>query len=163
MVDGLELRRLDPEADEGLIREACDWLDAQPLYFKNADAAWGREDADTYLRLMRERPQIDHGVFLNGRMVAVITVTMEGLGVYNSHLMVKRGSDPLAIAQAGAWVFEQLRERGMREGWAWLASKNWGARRVLELIGLRQDGVEQIKGQSHGQPIHWLRYSVRCV
>jgi hypothetical protein len=36
-----------------------------------------------------------------------------------------------------------------------------GARRILEAVGLKRDGVVMFKGQSHGQPIKWVRYGVR--
>jgi RimJ/RimL family protein N-acetyltransferase len=53
-----------------------------------------------------------------------------------------------------------LFDAGLKEGWALIAEKNLGARKVLESIGMRRDGIERIRGVSHKRPIKWLRYSV---
>jgi hypothetical protein len=159
-----ELRRLDPNVDESLVREAVGWLDDQPLFYKNCDAAWeGMQDAEDYLRLMREGTQADFGVFENERLIAVVTVTLEGKATFNSHLMVKRGANVQAIASGASGVMKGLLDQGMREGWSWLARKNHGAIAIVEKIGMRRDGVEQIKGCSHGRPIEWIRFSVRAI
>lgn len=158
------LRRLDPAADESLVREAVAWMESAPRWFRDCDAAWGAtEGADDDLRHMREEPQADFGVFDGGELVAVVTVTLEGKGVFNSHLMAKRGANPLAVMQGASGVLKGLLGQGMREGWSWLARKNYGARRVVEAMGMRLDGLSRFKGVSHGQPIEWVRYSVRAV
>lgn len=160
----VELRRLDPDADETYIREAVAWLDEQPLFYQNCDAAWGApESADDYLNHMRDGKQADFGVFDGDKFIAVVTVTLEAKDTYNSHLMVKRGSSVEAIAIGAASVLKGLFEKGMKEGWSWLAQKNHGARKIIEAIGMVEDGVQQIKGVSHGQPITWCRYSVRAA
>lgn len=159
----VELRKLDPDRDEALVREAVSWIDEQPPFYRDCNRAWDRGDtAEDYLELMRTEPQSDHGVFEDGRLIAVVTVTLEGKGVFNSHLMVKRGSSPRSIAQAASGVMKGLLAEGMIEGWSWLARKNYGARRILEAVGMKRDGVEQIKGRSHGRPVEWVRYSVRA-
>lgn len=159
----IEMRRLEPDRDEPLIREAVGWLDAQPLYFRNADAAWGTESADSYLEQMRREAQADFGVFDGGKFIAVLTVSLEGKGVFNSHLMAKKGANARAITLAVASLMRQMFAAGMLEAWLWLASRNFGVRRILETVGMRRDGVTRFKGQSHGRPIEWLRYSVRAV
>jgi hypothetical protein len=155
------MRRLDPDADEQLIREAVGWIKSAPRWFKDADAAWGAEDADTYLEQMRTDAQADFGVFKGGDFIAVLTVSLEGKGIYNSHLMARRGADAGAIAAAVASLMRQMFGAGMLEAWLWLARRNYGVRRILEAVGMRRDGVTRFKGQSHGKPIEWLRYSVR--
>lgn len=155
-----EVRRLNPDADEALIREAVGWLAQYPRWCRDADAAWGVEGADAYLAQMRDERQADFGVFDEGELLAVITLTLEGKGAYNSHLMVRPGASPEPIAAAASGLIKSLKEAGMREGWAWLAAKNRGVRRIVEAVGMRLDGVTQFKGQSHGQPIEWVRYSV---
>ena len=159
----MELRRLDPERDEALIREAVGWLDDQPLFFRNCDAVWGTEDADAYLAQMKTDPQADFGVWDGREFIAVITVSLAGHRVYNSHLMAKRSADVEVLKVAIASVLNQMIENGMREGWMLLARKNYGVRRILEIVGMRRDGVTRIKGQSHGKPIEWVRYSVRTA
>lgn len=155
------LRRLDPEVDEQLIREAVGWLEAAPQWQKDCDAAWGSEGADSYLEQMRNEAQADFGVFEGSEFIAVLTVSLEGKGIYNSHLMAKRGADAEVIAEAVALLMREMFTAGMLEAWLWLASKNYGVRRILERVGMRRDGVSRYKGQSHGRPIEWLRYSVR--
>ena len=156
----VELRRLDPETDEALIREAVGWLRAAPRWFRDADAAWGATGADAYLEQMRSEPQADFGVFKGSEFIAVLTVSLEGKGIYNSHLMARRGADPGAITLAVTLLMRQMFASGMLEAWLWLARKNYGVRLILEAAGMRRDGVTRFKGQTHGKPIEWLRYSV---
>jgi hypothetical protein len=144
-----------------LISEAVGWLDRQPLFFRNCDAAWGTEDAESYLTQMEREPQADFGVFCEGELIAVITVSLAGKNVYNSHLMAKRGASIEAIRMAVMSVLKQMLEQGMKEGWMWLARKNLGVRRIVEAAGMRRDGLTRLRGQSHGAPIEWCRYSVR--
>lgn len=159
--NAVNMRRLDPDRDEALVREAVGWVDAQPLFFRNCNAAWDRGDTpEDYLKLMRTEPQADFGLFEGAELVAVITVTLEGRGVFNSHLMVRPGTDPATVARGASGVMKGLLAEGMVEGWSWLARKNYGARRILEAVGMRRDGVTRFKGQSHGRPIEWVRYSV---
>lgn len=153
-VDALEMRRLDPERDEYLIQEALSWTGDQPLFFRNAEKAW----AD---RPLNERA--DFGIFENEELIAVITITLEGQGSFDSHLMAKRGTDPQLIAMCVGSVIKQLFQQGMREGWAWPAEKNRGLKRILEATGMKRDGLEIFKGSSHGRPLLWQRYSVRSV
>jgi hypothetical protein len=159
------LERLNPDRDETLVREAVSWLDTQSLFFRNCDAAWGApESADDYLRHMREGNQADFGVFDSGELVAVITVSLEGKGVFNSHLMAKRGASPAVVAQGVSGVLKGLLSEGtFKEGWSWLAAKNYGAKKIVEACGMVRDGVERFKGQSHGRPLLWVRYSVRAT
>jgi hypothetical protein len=162
--NGVTMRRLDPDRDESLVREAVSWLAEQPTFFQNCDAAWGgAETADDYLRHMRDGRQGDFGVFDSGELIAVVTISLEGKGVFNSHLMVKRGASPAIVASGASGVLKGLLGEGMKEGWSWLAAKNYGARKIIEAIGMVRDGVERFRGQSHGQPILWVRYSVRTV
>jgi hypothetical protein len=157
------MRRLDPIADESLIREAVAWLDSAPQWFKDCDAAFGVENADAYLEQMKREPQADFGIWDDDEFVAVLTVSLEGKGTYNSHLMAKRRASPEVIAESIKCLMVQMFAQGMLEAWLWLARRNYGVRRILESVGMRRDGVSRIKGQSHGSPIEWLRYSVRAV
>lgn len=156
----VEMRRLNADKDQELVRQALSWIDEQPTFYRNCDAAWGTVDADSYLEMMRSDPQADFGVFEDDKLIAVITVTLEGKGIYNSHLLVKRRANVEAITICAMSVIKGLFENGMKEGWSWLARKNYGARKILESIGMRRDGVSRFKGQSHGQPIEWLRYGL---
>lgn len=153
------MRRLDPDKDEDLIREALSWIDDAPLWFRNADAAWGPDTPETYLNQMRQDGQADFGVF-DPELIAVITITLAGKGIFNSHLMVKRHANVDSLIIAAASLMKQLFEHNMREGWSWLAKRNRGAQRIVEAIGMTRDGVSMLKGQSHGRPLSWVRYSI---
>lgn len=160
-VERLEMRRLDADTDALLIAEAVRWIDDAPRWMRDCDDAWGKTTAGDYLEQMKTTHQADFGVFDDGEFVAVITVSLEGHGVYNSHLMAKRAANPETLKIAIANVLNQMQNQGMlREGWMWLARRNYGVRRIVEAIGIQADGVTRFKGQSHGQPIEWLRHSV---
>ncbi|HWT01208.1 MAG TPA: hypothetical protein VN256_13245 [Pyrinomonadaceae bacterium] len=156
------IRRLDPDKDQELIREALSWVNEQPRFFQDADKAFGNGDVGFYLELMRTEPQADFGIF-DGGLVAMITISLVGKGMFDSHLLVKRGTRPELIVPAAYAVLRRLFEMGLKEGWSWPAAKNTGVRKVLEMIGMRRDGLTKYKGQSHGKPILWMRYSVRAA
>lgn len=151
------MRRLE-KTDTVLIKEALSWSEGAPRWFRDADRAWGTITPDKYIEQMDD--QADFGVF-DGELVAVITLSLEGKGIFNSHLMVKRKAPVGLIVVSAVSIIRQLFENGMREGWAWPNKRNYGLRRILELIGMKRDGLEIIKGQSHGRPLTWVRYSCR--
>jgi hypothetical protein len=156
----VNIRKLNPDSDKHLIREALSWTDAQPLFYRNCDSAWGVDDLDKYLEMMRTDPQVDVGVFEDDVLVSVITIELAAKDVYKAHLMVRKGTSPDTVKQAAMSVMTDLFDAGLKEGWALIAEKNLGARKVLESIGMRRDGIERIRGVSHKRPIKWLRYSV---
>lgn len=157
----MDMRRLSTDTDALLIAEAVRWIDSAPRWMRDCDNAWGKTTAGDYLEQMNTTHQADFGVWDDSEFIAVITVSLEGHGVYNSHLMAKRSANPATLKIAIANVLNQMQNQGMlREGWMWLARRNYGVRRIVESLGLQRDGVERYKGSSHGQPICWLRYSV---
>lgn len=153
-----EMRRLDPDKDGHLVREALSWIDGSPRWFQDADAAWGADSPETYLNQMRQDGQADFGIF-DPELIAVITITLAGKGIFNSHLMVKRHSSIEPIIVAAASLMKQLFESGMKEVWSWIMKRNHGPQRIVEAIGMKLDGVTMLKGESHGTVIEWVRYS----
>lgn len=156
----ITMRRLDPDKDIDLVAEALGWLSDFPKFMQDADKAWGRASVDEYLKMMKEDPQADFGVFENGKLVAEICIALIRPNEYNSHLMMKRGANIDAVIIAAASVIKGLKEKGMVAGYSWVLKQNRGLQRILELIGMRRDGLRQIKGQSHNQPLEWLRYAI---
>lgn len=156
----LEMRRLDADTDVLLIAEAVGWIDSTPRWMRDCDDAWGKTVAGDHLEQMKTTPQADFGVWDGDEFVAVITISLIGHSVYESHLRAKRSANPEILKIAIANTLNQMFNRGMKEGWMWVARKNHGVRRLLEAVGIYNDGVMMFKGQSHGQPIEWLRHSV---
>lgn len=159
----MTMRRLDPVKDERLVREAVAWINSAPRWFQDADAVWGKDNADDYLNQMSTDAQADFGVFDDEKFIAVLTVSLKSHGVYESHLMAKRNASSSVITLAIVNLREQMFQHGMIETWLWLARKNFAVRHIVEAAGLIRDGVSMLKGRSHGRPIQWLRYSVRAA
>lgn len=153
------IRRLTPD-DRDLIAEALGWIDKMPRWAKDADRTWGVPSVDEYLSMMEIDPQIDLGIFQDEAMVAEICIALVGNGVYNSHLMMKRGAEVSGVIVAAVSVKDQLFAKyGAKEIWSWALARNHGLQKILTSIGMKRDGVEQYKGSSHGMPLRWLRYS----
>jgi len=153
------IRKLTSD-DRNLIAEALGWIDDLPRWAKDADRAWGVPSVDEYLSMMTSDPQVDLGIFQGKEMIAEICVALAGNGVYNSHLMMRRGANVNAVILAAASIKDQLFAKyGAREIWSWALAKNQGLQNILMAIGMRRDGMEQYKGSSHGQPLRWVRYS----
>lgn len=155
-----ELRRLDPVNDHELIAEALSWVDEFPLWMRESDAAWGQTTVNEYCNEMATTAQADFGVFDNGEFVGEICLASCGNGRYNSHLMFKRKSNVNCIIVAAMSIAKQLKEHGAVAIWSWPLKQNRGLHKVLEAIGMRRDGLEMFKGQSHGKPLCWVRYAI---
>lgn len=156
------LRRLDPLRDKELVRESLAWIKDEPRWFRDGDEVWGTEDFKAHLANMMTQARADVGVFEGKSLIAVINVSLVGKDVYNVHLMAKRGVNAESLIVAALNVKKELFGNGAREVWAWPEKRNKGVQRILEAIGMVRDGVELIKGQSHGRPITWTRYWTRC-
>lgn len=156
----IELRRLDPGRDQLLVTEALGWIVDFPRWMQDADKAWGRATVDEYLDMMRNDAQVDFGVFEDGRMVAEICIALAGENLYNSHLMMKRGTNINTVMIAAASVIKGLFDKGMVQGWSWALKRNHGLQNILLAVGMRPDGLEQYHGQSHSQPLLWCRYVI---
>lgn len=154
----IEVRKLSIN-DRALIAEALAWINDFPRWIKDADKAWGHVTVDDYIAMLACDPQADFAVFDDGEMVAEISISLFSKECYNSHLMMKRGARKEAVMVAAASLIETLRERGCR-GYSWVLARNHGLREIVELIGMQRDGLEQYKGQTHGHPLLWLRYTV---
>jgi hypothetical protein len=157
-----ELRRLDADADESCVRQALAWVDTYPRWFREADSsAWGATDPDEHLESLRTKERADFGLFVDGELQALVIAEFVGNGFVNSHILTKRGADPLDVAAAARCVMVNLFALGMREAWAWVARQNRGVRRIVESIGMTRDGIARIKGTAHGRPVEWQRFSAR--
>lgn len=154
----IEIRKLGIN-DRPLIEEALGWINNFPRWVQDADKAWGRVTVDEYLTMLANDPQSDFGIFDDGEMVAEISISLFSKECYNSHLMMKRGARKEPVIVAAASLIKALKDRGC-SGFSWVLSKNYGLREIVETVGMKRDGLEQYKGQSHGQPLLWLRYAV---
>lgn len=154
------LRRLDPDSDHLLIIEALNWVNDYPRWARDADSAWGHIEDEDYLEMMRTDAQIDIGVFVDNEQVAMITVARVSKGIVNTHLLVKRGANPVEIIKAAdALKYSLWTELHVTEIWAWLATPNKGVQRIIQSIGFTRDEIRMFKGKTHGKLITWERFS----
>jgi hypothetical protein len=153
------IRRLSPDEDRELIVEALNWVRREPRWSRDADSTWGEISDEGYLEMMKKDAQVDIGIFEDDELRAMLTVAMVKKGVFNTHLLVKRGTKPETIAE-GALAVKLLliRDMGAKEIWAWLASVNRGAQRVVKAIGMSRNGISILKGHSHGRVLEWQQW-----
>jgi hypothetical protein len=155
----MDIRRLSPESDVELYREAFAWDVDAPRWYAQMDSVFRPDSFDECLSLATHDDQVDVGVFEDG-LIGLITISRRGPGLYEAHLSAKRGTDLNLLAEAGYQVKEQLFGLGMKRGFVWVAKKNRPVRRLCQLIGFTPDGFTMLRGRYHDKPIEWLHMAV---
>ena len=152
------IRRL-VSGDEDLLREAWEWTNNSPSWFRDADRVFNQTTLNAEEQL-GDRAKWFIGVF-DQELEAVVIVERKGNGQFEGHLMARRNANAELIASAINHVLADLLNYGLMEAYCWIAEKNHGVRNICNAIGLRPDGIVMWKGSYKGRVIKWLRYSVQ--
>lgn len=155
----MHLRRLDPAADAALFALTFEWREAAPLWWRQADEAFGRRDFFDIYAAARDPRQADFGVFEGGALVGVVTLTARGGGTFEADLGARPRTDPTLLARAGYRLREELFRNGAAEIFVWVARVNRGVRRIARAAGLSEDGVTAYRGAARGRAVEWVRLS----
>jgi len=156
----MNLRRLYPETDELLLREAFYWDQGKPSWYLQMDQVFGPDDVDGFLAMLAEANDIIVGIF-DAELIGLLVVAAAGKDTFNSHLWAKRGSDVKALTQGINQVVRDFLGMGMKEGFAFIAEKNLAVRQLCDNIGFRFEGVCMYRGTYKGKVIRWMKYSIR--
>lgn len=159
------IKRLDPIANESLLREAFSWDREAPSWFRQMDSIFGPDDVDDFLKGAQDLANVYLGVFqpsghiAHYPLVGVIILTLVSNNRYTAHLCACRGARVEVLAQAAIQVKEDMFNLGMNEVFVFVAEKNRGVRKLCEIIGLQEDGITMYKGSYRGRVIKWIRMS----
>lgn len=148
--------------EKELFRQAHEWTQEAPAWFRQLDAVFGFKDFETYYKQACEKSQVSFGVF-SDELVALITIIERAKGVYEAELSAKRGADPLLIIEATNVIRSAVFDHGCLEGYVWVASRNRMALKICELGGFRRDGIRMYRGVCKGNVVEWVRLSCQGI
>lgn len=157
----LTIRRLDPTNDEALYHIAFGWLEDAPKWRRETEAVFGTLDREQYLdnRLVPNR--VDVGVFTGPEFVALITLMLIDVGIYEAHFESTPDCPRDVIVRAAQMVAHQMfTDYGMQAVYTWVPRYNRPVAAINKAIGFRRDGVNMLHGTCKGKLIDWVRYSL---
>lgn len=153
------IRRLNPVADEPLLRQAFKWDADVPRWYRDSDAMC-RPSLDVYLRMAHDEDQVDIGVFDGDEMVGLVTFDHKMNGVAEVRLSAKRGAPIDMLTEAAYQLRHQFFSLGMNAGVVWIAKRNRQIVKLCEVVGFVRD-VTMCRGVYHrpkgDRPIEWVR------
>lgn len=152
------IRRLDPDKDIDLFKEAYLW-GRQRKWFREIENQFGASTFEEFISDAERDVQVDVGVFDN-QLIGLITLELKEKGIYEAHIRVSRDADLNLIALGALSIREQLfRELGAKEIFGQIPNFNKGAIQLAEMCGLYRDGITVIQGQVRNRLIEWVRVS----
>lgn len=158
----MNLRRLDPIADEPLLHIAFGWLEDAPRWRQESEAIFGTLDREQYLQNAVSPYRVDVGVFDGPEFVADIILYLRAKGVYEAHLEAKPDAIPELVADAARMVAAQLfTNYGAVLIYTWVPHFNRPVHKLNKAIGFGCDNVNMLRGTVRGRLVDWQRYSMR--
>lgn len=159
------LRRLHPNDDEKLLRDAFMWDAYSPNWYSDSDSLFRPDSVDDYLEMARNENQVDVGIF-DGEMIGLVTFDHKGNGIAEVRLTAKRGASLEILTEAAYQLRHQFFSLGMKAGIVWIAKRNRHIVGMCETIGFVRDGLTMYRGTYHRKklngeftyrPILWVR------
>jgi hypothetical protein len=153
------IRRLVVD-DEELLREAWAWDADRPSWYRQMDAAFNRGSVDDLVEQLTDRRKVFMGVF-DPSLTAIVVIEQHGDGVYEGHLMARRGANPMLIATVIQSLLTDLCDYGLTQACCWIAERNTSVRKLCSTIGFQPNGVVMWRGSYRGRAIKWVCHSIR--
>jgi hypothetical protein len=146
--------------DADVLREAWDWDEGRPAWYRQADRVFNRGTVGDFVAQLADTQRVFLGVW-SERLEAVILAHHHGSGIVEGHLLARRQADTALITVAGRHTIYELLDCGLTHAIVWVAERNIGVRRLCVNIGFEPDGVVMWRGSYHGRVIKWVRHSIR--
>lgn len=151
------IRKLDPATDIDCYQAVWGWYQSLPKWAYDVLAVYSVATFEEYLELANGA-RANIGVFDGDKFIAMITVEWLAVGVYELHLSSSRRPNVELIIEAFVNLSKTLfEEMGAKMAVSFTPSYDKGILAMVSAAGMRQDGVEKLKGQRKGRTIHWLR------
>lgn len=151
------IRKLDPHTDRDLYQICWDWYESLPRWAHDVLAVYSVDTFEEYMELV-DGPRTNIGIFDGERFIAMVTVDLIAKDVYELHLASERRPNVELILEAfvnlSKVLFEELKAQ---MAVSFTPSYDKGILTMVRAAGMRQDGVEKLKGVSRGKVVHWTR------
>lgn len=151
------IRKLDTSTDLDHYATCWDWFTDLPQWAKDALEPYSVETFDEYMELAKG-PRSNIGVFDNEKLIAVITVELVAKGTYELHVSCGRRPKSELMIEAfvnlGKTLFDEL---GAATVFSFTPDYLKTTLRWARAAGMRQDGVEKLKGVSRNKIVRWQR------
>ncbi len=153
----MTLRRLTAN-DTAELAQVVAWQRATPRWYREAeDAMNGADTLADYL----DRAEDEHNILIwveeGEAMVMFVPTAPSEMEI---HLCAPRYSNAETIAAAGAYLMQDLREKGIgKRIIAWVNARHRGIKRVIGSIGFVPSGVTLAQGQkTSGKIFNWEQW-----
>jgi hypothetical protein len=117
-----------------ILLKAYSWFDDKPRRFRTAIEKY-RKPFEGYYADAQSDKQLDFGVFRDGELIALITMTGEGNDEYDTHFDCPIKTDFDDIFQASAIVFNFMVAHGAKSLVAQTLRQNRTLKKVLLMLG----------------------------
>lgn len=153
------IRRLTID-DADVLREAWNWDTGRPSWYRQMDQVFNRGTVEDFVIQLADPSRAFIGVWSN-ELYAVVVIQYHGAGVFEGHLLARRGTDIEMIARVVYSLLHDLLDYGLSEAIVWVAERNTSVRKLCARIGFQPDSVWMWKGAYRNRVIKWERYSIR--
>lgn len=151
------IRKLDPSTDLDCYRVCWSWFQDLPRWAHDILAVYSVEKFEDYIELANGA-RANIGVFDGEQFIAMITVEWLAKGVYELHLSSSRRPNVELIIEAFVNLSKTLfEEMDAKMAVSFTPSYDKGILAMVRAAGMRQDGVEKLKGVYRGRVIRWRR------
>lgn len=151
-----EIRRLDPKKDGALFVTVFEWLLAAPEWLQTSEGI----DPTVRITSIRNPANVFIGIFVEGELSAVVSLTLTGKHIYEVSLEARRGTNLELIALAGCEIRDQMFRYGMQCAYTWTPRWNRPVLAVNKAIGFQPDNVSMWRGSVGDRTMEWVRYSL---
>lgn len=153
------IRRLNPNDDEPLFRQAFEWDANAPAWYMDSDSIC-RPSLEVYLKMTHNENQVDIGVFDEAELIGLVTFDRKINKIAEVRLSAKRGASLELLTEAAYQLRHQFFLLGMDAGVVWIAKRNRQIVKLCEVIGFVRNGTMR-RGVYHrpkgDRPIRWVR------
>lgn len=156
----LGIHRLDPTTDTALFEQSYQWLMDGPQWRRETEAVFSSLNHTEWMAATNASDRIDIGVFLDGRFVADVILTVRGRDIYEVHFDAQRGVSLYVVIEAGKTIRDQMFQYGMQWAYTWTPHWNRAVLAVNKAIGFRPSNVSMFRGSARGRLIEWVRWEI---
>lgn len=156
------IRRLDPIADEALLRTTYEWYEAGPTWRHDTVRAFNTDDTlATWLYNAHEPSRCDIGVWADDAFIADIILTERAPRVVEVHFEASPKADVAALLTAFELVRDAAWRNGIMEAYTMTPIFNRTILALDKAIGFVDYGVRMFKGVTHNRAIQWVKLVIR--
>jgi len=153
----LEVRYLDPSRDADVFREAWEWMESAPRWFRDCYNAW----KETFEEQMdAAKGELNYGIFEGGEPSAIIRLAEARPWIFQTHLSARQRTPLDTLITGGRMVRNYLFDHGVKGFYGFVPAKNRSVICLFSSLGFMDTGVRCFKGTTHGKVIEWRQFAL---